>query len=148
MTPNEIEDRFEEAASVLRRLPDPRPMGYFSAWPPIVRAAAEAYGWEPSRTMRVPPTPQGITRMEECFMWLLWLDSDDAKIVWLRAEGMRWKPICYRLGISRATAWRRWAAALITVSNRLKAGARRATRAAMVNGKAATSRTAQRQTDA
>jgi hypothetical protein len=132
MTPTEIEARFEEAASVLRRLPDPRPMGYFSTWPQVVRSAAEAYGWEPARTMRVPPTPQAISRMEECFSWLLWLDPDDARIVWLRAEGLRWKPICYRMGMSRATAWRRWAAALLTIANRLgrdeKTGASRARR--------------------
>lgn len=126
MTPVEIENRFEEAASVLRRLPDPRPMGYFSTWPQVVRSAVEAYGWEPARSMRVPPTPQAISHMEECFAWLLWLDPDDARIVWLRAEGMRWKPICYRMGISRATAWRRWAAALLTISKRLERENRKA----------------------
>lgn len=127
MMPVEIEDRFEEAASVLRRLPDPRPMGYFSAWPQVVRSAAESYGWEPGRTMRVPPTPQGISRMEECFGWLLWLEPDDARIVWLRAEGLRWKPICYRMGMSRATAWRHWAAALLTISERQTREERKAT---------------------
>jgi hypothetical protein len=39
--------------------------------------------------------------------------------VWLRAEGVRWKPICWRVGLSRAVAWRRWVAALITITNRL-----------------------------
>ena len=40
-------------------------------------------------------------------------------MVWLRAEGMRWKPICHRLGVSSATAWRWWATALIKISHRL-----------------------------
>jgi hypothetical protein len=121
ITPSEVEDRFEEAARTLRRLPDVRVPGYFNTWPTIVRSVHEAFGWEPARSPRIPPTPEAISRMEETFTWLSWLDADDARIVWLRAEGVRWKPICWRLGISRATAWRRWAAALITVANRLNA---------------------------
>lgn len=119
MTPTEVEDRFEEAAATLRRLPGVRVPGYFSTWPPVVRSIHEAFGWEPARFARIPPTADAIARMEETFTWLAWLDGDDARIVWLRAEGVRWKPICWRIGISRATAWRRWAAALITVANRL-----------------------------
>lgn len=39
--------------------------GYFSTWPPIFRAAAEAYGYNPARMPRIAPCPQAITRMEE-----------------------------------------------------------------------------------
>lgn len=67
---------------------------------------------------RISPSPQAISQMEEVFTWLNWIaDGDDKRIVWLRAEGVRWKPICWRIGISRATAWRRWAAAMITIAN-------------------------------
>lgn len=120
MTPTEIEDRFEEAARTLRRLPSVRVRGYVSSWPPILRSYHEAFGWEPARMPHIPPTPDAISRMEETFTWLSWLEPDDARIVWLRAENVRWKPICWRLGISRATAWRRWAAALITVAQRVE----------------------------
>jgi putative transposase len=41
-------------------------------------------------------------------LWLRWLEVDDARLVWLRANGKPWKPICWELGISRATANRRW----------------------------------------
>lgn len=37
----------------------------------------------------------------------------------LRPEGVRWRPICWCVGLSRAAAWRRWVAALITIANRL-----------------------------
>jgi len=47
-TPKDIEDRLEEAAATLRRLPDTRVPGYFSTWPPIIRAAVEAYGYDPA----------------------------------------------------------------------------------------------------
>jgi hypothetical protein len=115
----DIEERFEEAAATLRRLPDARVPGYFSAWPPVILSSAEAYGYDPARMPRIAPSPQAITRMEETFTWLTWLEPDDARIVWLRAEGVRWKPICWRIGVSRSSAWRRWAAALILIANRL-----------------------------
>ena len=104
LTPREIEDRFEEAAFTLRRLPEKdRPRGF---------AAAEA-------PMRVIPSAAAITRMEECFDWLLMLDPEDARIVWLRAEGVRWRQVCIRAGVVSSTAWRRWAASLLTIANRL-----------------------------
>lgn len=118
LSPTNVEERFEEAARTLRRLPAVRVPGYISAWPAIVRSAAEAYGWEPATAPRISPSPHAISLMEETFGWLNWIaDADDKRIVWLRAEGVRWKPICWRIGISRATAWRRWAAAMIIISN-------------------------------
>lgn len=119
LSPTEVEDRLEDAARTLRRLPAVRVPGYISAWPPIVRSAAEAYGWENATAPRIAPSPQAISQMEEAFTWLAWLKNpDDMRIVWLRAEGVRWKPICWRIGISRTTAWQRWAAAMITIANR------------------------------
>ena len=48
LTPSEIEDRFEEAALTLRRLPEKdKPRGYGSSWPPIVQEAKDAYGYTP-----------------------------------------------------------------------------------------------------
>lgn len=124
-TPTDIEARFEEAAQTLRRLPH---TGYYpsmktSSWPEIVQSVHTAYGYDAARMPRITPTPQAITRMEETFEWLRWLEPDDARIVWLRGEGVRWKPICYRVGLSRSQAWRHWVAAMILIANRLNAGA-------------------------
>ena len=44
---------------------------------------------------------------------------DNRRIVWMRAEGHRWKQICRAVGCVRSTAWRRWTAALVTIANRL-----------------------------
>jgi len=120
ITVSEIEDRFEEAARTLRRLPDPAkgPKGYGSSWPPIIRSYWEAYGLDPARPPRISPTPQAISRMEETFDWLGWLEPDDARIVWLRAEGLKWRQVGIRVGLHRGTAWRRWVAALITIATR------------------------------
>ena len=70
-----------------------------------------------------PPSPDAIDRMDEAFTWLQWLEPDDAKLVWLRAEGVPWKLFTWRFGIGRTTAWRRWTAALIAIASRLN-GAR------------------------
>ncbi len=122
LTPREIEDRFEEAAYTLRHLPERnRPRGYASSWPPFVRDAMQAYGYTPEAPMRIVPSAAAISRMEECFDWLLILDPEDARIVWLRAEGVRWRQVCYRAGVVRTTAWRRWAASLLTIAKHLKA---------------------------
>jgi hypothetical protein len=125
LTPRDIEDRFEEAAYVLRRLPEKdRPRGYRSSWPPIVQEAKHAYGYTPEAPMRVIPSATAITRMEECLDWLLLIDPEDARIVWLRAEGARWRQVCIQAGCVRSTAWRRWAAALLTVSKKLNSAAK------------------------
>jgi hypothetical protein len=51
--------------------------------------------------------------------WLNWLSSSDAELVKLRLSGSRWKPICWRFGIGRATAHRRWKASLKLIAHRL-----------------------------
>ena len=52
--------------------------------------------------------------------WSAMLNDLDAEIVRMRTSGSRWKPICWQLGIGRATAHRRFKAALEKLSNRLK----------------------------
>ena len=118
---SEVEERFEEAARTLRRLPDPPgsgPKGYGSSWPDYVRDARHAYGYHDT-PMRVVPNAGEIARMEECIEWLSMLSPDDAKIVWLRAEGRRWRDVGIKVGVVRQTAWRRWVAALQTLAKRL-----------------------------
>ena len=43
LSPRDIEDRFEEAAYTLRRLPEKdRPRGYGGSWPPVVHEVKHA----------------------------------------------------------------------------------------------------------
>lgn len=129
LTVAEIEDRLEEAALTLRRLPaKDGPKGYGSSWPDVVRSRFTAYGFEQAR-VRVVPSAKEIQRMEEAIDWLRLIHypqdpqraADDRRIVWMRAENLRWRPICSRVGLSRSQAWRRWSAALITIQKRLGA---------------------------
>jgi hypothetical protein len=120
-TARTIEDRMEEAALTLRRLPNPPgsgPKGFGQSWPEYVHDAKHAYGYQEAR-MRVVPNAAEIQRMEECIDWLRLIGPDDARIVWLRAEGWRWRQVCIQAGCVRQTAWRRWVAALQTIANRL-----------------------------
>ena len=106
-TAAQVEDRLESAANVFAQLPAVKPTGYFNAWPEYFHSFADKVGQEPQ--MRRPrPSPRQITEAEEAMLWLRWLEKDDARLVWLRANRTPWKPICWELGISRATANRRW----------------------------------------
>ena len=118
-TRDQVGERLAEAADVLKRLPDAKGQGYFSTWPQIVHEFADLVGQEPPRLRRPPPSPAAISRMEQTFDWFVWLEPEDAKLVWARAEGTPWKPICWRFGLSRATAYRRWEYALSVITWRL-----------------------------
>lgn len=129
LTVDEIEERLEEAALTLKRMPaKDGPKGYGSSWPDVVRSRFTAYGFEEAR-MRVIPSAQEIQRMEDAIDWLRLLDDpNDRHIMWMRAEQHSWRAICNRVGLSRSQAWRRWTAALITLERRLKRAPNRSTR--------------------
>jgi len=114
-----VEARLEDAARVLRKLPAVRVPGYFNTWPTMVVEFADRVGREPEPMKLPPPSATAITRMEQTLEWLRWLEGEDAKLVWARAEGTPWKYICPRLGIARATANRRWQYALHLIAWRL-----------------------------
>jgi len=114
-----VEERLAEAADVMRRLPDVRAPGYFNTWPKILPEFSDLVGQEPPRLKRLLPSSDAITRMDETLGWLRWLEGDDAKLVWARAEGARWKAICWRFGIALATAKRRQQYALSLIAWKL-----------------------------
>ena len=118
-TPSLIEERFIEAADVMRRLPNVRVPGYFNTWPKVLCEFADLVGQEPTRLRRPPPAPDAISRMEEALGWLRWLEPADAKIVWLRATGERWKAICWKVGLARTAANQRWLYALCVIAWKL-----------------------------
>ena len=110
-----VAERLAEAADVLARLPDERLRGFYDLWPSIVGATT---GARPAAA-----APEAIDRMDEALGWLMWLDPEERRLVWLRAEGMPWKRITLRLGIGRTTAWQRWMTALLKIAIRLNAAA-------------------------
>lgn len=117
-TPSLVEARLSEAASVLKRLPEPRRQGYFNTWPDYFYEFADLVGQEP-QPMRLVPSPAAISRMEETLTWTVGLDATDGKIVWLRAHGERWKTICWTVGLHRTAAHEHWLYALCVIAFRL-----------------------------
>ena len=118
-TAKAVADRFEEAAQTLRRLPAVKVHGYIGTWPTIIRDFFEAFGWHATEVRLGPPTPAAIDRMDEALRWLLCLERDEVRLVWIRAEGVRWKSIAHRFGMDRSTAWRHWSCALIKIAAHL-----------------------------
>ncbi len=115
----DVADRLEQAAHTLKRLPKVAVQGFFGTWPAIVRESMEAYGWEDAHIHPGPPSPRHITEMDEALRWLMWLESDDVKLVWLRACGIRWKAIGRLTGWSVSKLQHDWRVALVKITHRL-----------------------------
>jgi len=64
--------------------------------------------------------PIGTQFPTKVLSWLDGLEADDAALVRARLEGARWKLICWRFGISRATAHRRWHRSLRSMARRVQ----------------------------
>jgi len=114
-----VQERLEEAADVLKRLPPVKVGRYFSVWPTIIPEFSDLVGREPE-PIRFCPSPAAISRMEETVGWVLELDDHlDTKILWMRAFGERWKKVCAEVGLARPTAALRWTYALAVIAWRL-----------------------------
>ena len=121
-TADDVADHFEEALRTLRKLPPVTVQGYFTTWPAIVRTSREIAAMEP-QPMRVWPSAAAITRLEQTFDWVLWIEEDERKLVWARAARRPWKQISAEHACDRTTAWRRWQLALTKIATRLNAAA-------------------------
>jgi len=108
-----------EAADTLRRLPSQGPRGFRSSMPTPVRSLAEAAEEAPGIYRRPPPSAAAIDRLDRVLGWMRWLDEDQVRLVWGRAMGIRWKPLCERLGCGRTSAWQKWVTALVLLKARL-----------------------------
>ncbi|KZL25634.1 DUF6362 family protein [Pseudovibrio sp. WM33] len=118
LTTTQIVDRLELAASTLRRLPNPprsTPRRDGNTWPQVIHDVHEAYGYNKPQ-LRAVPSARDIALMEEAIDWLRYVpEPDDRKILWMRAEGFRWRPICIQVGLARSTAHRRAVAAVLAI---------------------------------
>jgi hypothetical protein len=119
-TPKQVAERFQEAALTAHRLPSVRVQGYFNTWPAILRQPWVSLSGD-DLFYRFPPDPVAIDRMEETLGWVLWLAEEGRHLVWMRADGYRWRDVCRRFSCDRTTAWRRWQRALFVVARQLNA---------------------------
>jgi hypothetical protein len=107
------------AAEVMKRLPPVKVQGYHNTWPPILLDFYEMITGEP-RLKVIPPNTEEITRMERViFEWIRILDADETKLVWARAEGVRWKVLTTRFCCHRSTLNEKYNLALAKIAGKL-----------------------------
>ena len=113
--------RLEEAAETMKRLPVTglQPASYISSWPPVLQEFWEAYGYDKARVRLGPPTGDAISRMDDTLDWLRWLEPEQVRLAWSRAERIPWKLLMRQLGVSRETARQRYQVALVSIAVRL-----------------------------
>ena len=117
MTEDEIRDRLAEAAKTLRAMPSGRPMGHRSNMPEPVRKLEDAVApgdmdfWATFHRLRAErieswarlraPSPEAISRMDECLEWLLFvLQPRTRACVWSRADGVPLRKAGDMIGLS------------------------------------------------
>ena len=64
---------------------------------------------QPHSKVTEVPCPYSVdsANHEAALLWFLWLEPEDAQLLWMRVDRRPWKEICQHFGISRATANRR-----------------------------------------
>lgn len=122
LTDKDIAIRFQEAVYTLKRLPKPYVMGYHTLWPPIVYTTWEIMQQEKRPFRLGPPLPAAIDRMEEVFKWIVWLEIEERKLVWMRATRLPWPVICKQIGLSKTVVFQRWLIAMLKVAKRHNEG--------------------------
>ena len=88
----------------------------------VLREAARARGRLDRHSGTELASTNALVRLAKAGQWMRWLHPDDTELVSLRSGGAAWKPICWRLGMSRATAHRRWRSSLRLIAERLNRG--------------------------
>jgi len=111
-TPDDVANRFEDAAATARRLPSANVQGYFNAWPTIVRCQWEMLATDERVVCRFPPSPKDVEDMLEVMLWVQWLEVEQRHLVWMRAKRYGWREISIRFACCTKTAQRHWQQAL------------------------------------
>jgi hypothetical protein len=109
-TPARVEDRLRKAVALRTRLPD---------CGSDIGPTAEGIGIIGGIGVGEGTDDAVVADAVQALSWLRWLEPDDAEIVLARLEGAPWKLICWRFGISRPTADRRWRYSLALIVWRL-----------------------------
>jgi len=93
LTTEDISERVEEAVDTLSRLPMPRPTGYRSSMPDVLREFGDVYGIAIAeggyRDMEIKPDPpdmDAIDRTIEVLYWLRRVPRKDRQLLWARAS--------------------------------------------------------------
>ena len=103
---SDVEAHFREAILTLKKLPLSMLKGCSSSWPEVLYSVREL-AFQEQKPMRLRATPDAISRLEMALEWVTWVDVQERKLIWWRAAKKPWKAICWELGCTRSTAWRK-----------------------------------------
>lgn len=120
-TPETVKARLAEAADSLRRLPSARLKARLTAWPDVVQASADAYGYDDAAMRPAAPGPAAISRMDEALDWLFAIEAGARRILWARAMGVPWRRLEDMDGRSHVTLKRVQDRALAELASHLNA---------------------------
>jgi hypothetical protein len=117
----EVITRLNEAASVLRRLPDggryENP--FLTSWPDYKPDPNTAYGYDDMKVKRPIPSPAAIPRMEEVLAWLQRAPVEYRRLLWFRAEGWSWWKLGRHCGCGSRQGRLRWRDGVVNLWERL-----------------------------
>ena len=106
----EVIKRLNEAASVLRRLPEGGRYEYpfLTSWPDYKPDPNTAYGYEDAKITPSIPSPAAIQRMEEALTRLQLAPVEYRRLLWFRAEGCSWRKLARYFGCGSRQVKMRW----------------------------------------
>lgn len=122
----DIADRVVRAVATLRSLPpelDALALAENTSWPPLILQARTQYLSEQAGP-RVAPTRKEVQELHEVVLLLSTLDESTALLVWLKAEGRRWRTITEQARCLRHKAWQRWQTGLVRMAQQARTQAR------------------------
>lgn len=115
LTIEDIKTRIESAVYVMRLLPNVRVQGYRAAVLDVIYTPQEKMLMD-KKPIRIHPTGEQITQMDEVLTWLEVLEPWERKLVWKRGARIPWKFLCREFGLSRAQLNIKYNIALAKVS--------------------------------
>lgn len=110
----ELKQKLEFAADIMKRLPSVKAKGYGTSWPEMLYTLAEIIEQE-AEPSRLQANSQEVSEMERILDWLKPLDAFETKLVWKRACRVPWKVLSYDFRADRTTLWRKYDRALAKI---------------------------------
>lgn len=114
LTLDEIKNRIESAVYVMKLLPPVKAQGYRSTMPDIIYTPQELILMD-KKPIKIRPTSEQLTQMDEVLEWLEVLEPWERKLVWKRGGRIPWKILSYEFGLHRSNLCRHYEKALIKI---------------------------------
>lgn len=99
---------------VMKLLPPVKVQGYHSTMPDIIYTPQEI-AFMDRRPIKIRPTTEQITQMDEVLEWLEVSEPWERKLVWKRGAGIPWKVLSYEFGLHRSNLSRHYEKALVKI---------------------------------